>query len=141
MQTRPTTRIFIDSSVFIAASISDRGSARDLLVRGVSNEFALVVSSLVLEETQRNLSRKAPRAVSFFEILLQNINAEVVDPSSELVMHRLKIVHPKDAPIVAASITAAVDFIASYDRKHLLTEAALIKSHFGIELVTPDVFR
>jgi predicted nucleic acid-binding protein len=138
MQTHLVTRVFIDSSVFIAASISVRGSARDLLIRGVRRELELIVSSLVLEETRRNITRKVPRALPSFEILLQTIGAEVIDPSSELVVRCEGIVHPKDAPIVAASVAASANFLASFDRQHLLTEADAVWNHFGVKLVTPD---
>lgn len=62
--------VCIDSSVFFAASMSARGFARDLLVAGLRGTVHLIISSLVLEETERNLRARAPRALPAFEILL-----------------------------------------------------------------------
>ncbi|HET8524248.1 MAG TPA: hypothetical protein VFL82_13515 [Thermomicrobiales bacterium] len=50
-----------------------------------------------------------------------------------------QIVVLKDAPIVAAAIWARADTLASYDRKHLLRQAATIHDHFGIIVATPEI--
>jgi predicted RNA polymerase sigma factor len=43
----------------------------------------------------------------------------------------------KDAPIVAGAVHALAKFLATYDRKHLLAQAALIQDRFGIAVGTP----
>jgi predicted nucleic acid-binding protein len=45
----------------------------------------------------------------------------------------------KDAPIVAAALTAQVDYLVTYDRKHLLAQAERIRSAYNLAVVTPDV--
>lgn len=62
-------RVFIDSSVLFAAALSEHGPARQLLVKGLQGSFRLFLSDLVIEETKRNLLRKAPRALPFFDLL------------------------------------------------------------------------
>jgi hypothetical protein len=49
--------------VLIAAAISSTGAARELIVASLRREVLLSLSSLVLQETARNLARKAPAAL------------------------------------------------------------------------------
>lgn len=57
-------KVFLDSSVLIAAAISSKGSARDLIMKSFSGELKLIISDLVIEETQKNLAKKVPEALS-----------------------------------------------------------------------------
>ena len=44
----------------------------------------------------------------------------------------------KDAPIVAAAVHAGAHYLATYDRRHLLSQAEQIRAHFRIATMTPD---
>ena len=136
---RPSpTRVFVDASVLFPASLSPTGSARELIVAGVFGRVSLVLSPFVVEETRRNLSRKAPPALPFFEAFLARGVVHVVDPPAALVRRVAEEIEPKDAPIVAGAVHAEVRFLATYDRKHLLAHAALIRVTFGIAVETPE---
>ena len=137
-RTRQPLRVFLDSSVFMAAAISASGSARQLLLLGLQREFLLSVSALVLEETERNLSRKAPQALPAFGLLHAAINLAIVEPSRTQVLRAAKVVDVKDAPIVAGAVRARATYLATYDRRHLLTKRAEIEAAFGIRTTTPD---
>lgn len=50
-----------------------------------------------------------------------------------------EVVVAKDAPIVAGARAAGVDFVATYDRKDLLSKQAEILAAFGLVVVTPDI--
>jgi predicted nucleic acid-binding protein len=132
------TRIFIDASVLFAAALSDTGFARDLILAGSRGELSLVLSAFVIEETRRNLGAKAPRALPFLETFLALDLMQVVDPPAVLVQQVGADIALKDAPIVAGAVHAAVEFLATYDRKHLLAQAALIRDRFGITVGTPE---
>ena len=136
-QTKPD-KLFIDSSVLIAAAISSKGSARDLMMKSLRGEIKIAISDLVLEETQRNLTKKAPKALPALQLFLQILNPEVVSPTKSLVLKVAKAVELKDAPIVAAAITSHADCLVSYDKKHLLQQKKKIKSNFYIKVTTPD---
>lgn len=131
-------RVFIDSSVLIAGAISGSGNARELLLLGARGMVELVVSVDVLTETKRNLNRKVPHAVSSFELLRDTLFPSIVHPDSELVREVAAHVAAKDAPIVAAAILAQVEFLATYDQRHLIREAAEIQARFGLVVTTPD---
>ncbi len=132
------SKLFIDSSVLIAASISSTGSARNLIISSIDNKFKIVVSDLVLEETVRNLTNKAPKALPALQLFLEALNPEVVSPSKSLVMKVSRVIELKDAPIVAGAITAKAEYLVSFDRKHLLQHNKEIRTHFKVKVVAPD---
>ncbi len=132
------SKIFVDSSVLISAAISSTGSARDLIKSSLNNEIVVIVSNLVLEETQRNLTSKAPEALDALRYFLEALNPEVVIPGKTLVRKVSKIVDLKDAPIVAGAIFSKADYLVSFDRKHLLAHKREIEIHFKVKVVTPD---
>jgi predicted nucleic acid-binding protein len=132
------TRIFVDTSVLFAAARSETGFARDLIVAGARGDLALILSRYVIEETRRNLANKAPRARPYFDIFLAFGHVQLVDPPAALVRQIAADIALKDAPIVAGAIHAETKFLATYDRKHLLAQAPLIKDRFGIIVETPE---
>jgi predicted nucleic acid-binding protein len=136
--TGKATSTLVDSSVLIAAAISARGAARDLLLEGLRGRRTLHLSTLVLLETERNLRKKQPAALPAFEGFRAALTAAVVDPPVALVRRVAGVVAPKDAPIVAAALEAGAAYLASYDRKHLLRQREAIKAEFGLIVATPD---
>ena len=132
------SKVFIDSSVLIAAAISSKGSARDLIIKSLHGEFEIVISDLVIEETQRNLVNKAPKALSALQLFLEALNPEVVSPTKTLISKTAKVIEAKDAAIVAGAILSKADYLVSYDRKHLLQLKEKIKINFQVRVVTPD---
>ena len=131
-------KAFIDSSVLIAAAISPSGSARDLIMKSFREEIKVIISDLVLEETKRNLTNKAPKALPALQLFLEVLNPEVVSPSKILVLKVSKVIALKDAPIVAGAVTSRADYLVTYDKKHLLQHKKEIETNFKIQVVTPS---
>lgn len=127
---------FLDASVLIPAAISGRGTSRDLLGAGRRGAVRLVASQDVLDEAERNLFRKRPEAIRTFWD--QRDLLEIVAPGRDLVIEIARRIEPKDTPVVAGAIVAGATYLVSYDRRHLLREADLIRQAYGIEVVTPD---
>lgn len=133
-----TARVFIDSSVFFAASLSATGNARRLILLGFRGTLKLYISPLVWEETERNLVRKAPEAVPVFQLWRDILPAHLVSPTKSLVLRVGEAILLKDAPIVAGAIEARAQYLATYDQKHLLSQSERIEADFGIIAATPD---
>lgn len=131
-------RIFVDASVLFAASHSQSGFARDLVVAGVRGQATLVLSPFVIEETRRNLLRKAPSALPFLEAFLALGLVHAVEPPAALVRQVAMTIVLKDAPVVAGAIHDAVTFLATYDRKDLLSKRQEILTAFGVTIATPE---
>ena len=135
--TRPR-KVFIDSSVLIAAAISETGAARAVIIEGMRGTLELFLSSLVLEETERNLVRKAPAAVPAFRLFAETFPVGSMDPSRAQILQASRVVDPKDAPIVAAAVRVRAEYLATYDRRHLLAYKESIQARFDVMVSTPD---
>ena len=129
---------FVDSSVLFAAALSLAGSARDLIKAALTQRIDLVLSPFVLAEVERNLSKKAPSAREAFYSFTQSAVFRLIDPPASLVQDIARAIEPKDAPIVAGTLTAKADYLAIYDRKHLLAQADIVRELYRIVVCTPD---
>jgi predicted nucleic acid-binding protein len=130
-------RIFMDSSALFAAILSSRGAARELIRLAVNDEIELVISEDVVIETRRNIERKAPELHSLFDSLLDALDPEIrPSPSKKEVTAAEEYVSKKDAFIVAAAINAKVDFVATFDRQHLI-DPPQVSLRSGMNIETP----
>jgi len=129
-------RVFIDSSVFFSAAYSEKGASRELLLMGARGEVILVLSSLVLEETRRNLSEVSPDLAMLFDLIVDAIPFELIQPTKDEVVLAAKMVEIKDAPILAAARKAGADLLVTLDKKHLLGKPELVK-FVGMPIVVP----
>jgi predicted nucleic acid-binding protein len=134
---KPPRSVFLDSSVLYAAAFSETGPARRLLLKGFSGSITLSISELVLEETKRNLTKNAPLALPSFSLITGLLSQQTVHPTKAEVLRAAKIVHLKDAAIVAAAAKGKVEYLATHDVKHLLNHATAIEQAYGIIVLTP----
>ena len=131
-------RVFVDTTVLFAAVYSSTGSARDLIRLATEEKVQLIVSQRVLIEMERNLQKKAPDQLPAYRLLLAAVVPEMADEPAELAQSIATYVVSKDAPIVAAAVHAQVDYLVTYDRKHLLDRPEVAQQS-GLAIVTPDV--
>ena len=136
-QTKGPARVFIDSSVLYAAALSPTGPARRLILKGFEEEITLFISDLVLEETERNLQLKAPQALPLFSIFCSLLYPNLTHATKAAVLRAARIVHSKDAPIVAAAARVKAEYLATHDLRHLLSHREEIENSYGIKVLTP----
>lgn len=129
-------RVFIDSSVLIAASYSPTGASREIIRQAIQGKTELVISNLVLEETRQNLSIKAPEALPAYQQFLDAIPFETISPTKRQVLEAARYTDLKDAPIVAAAKRARVDYLVSLDRHHLVGVPE-VAHRSGLKIVLP----
>ena len=96
----------------------------------------MYASSLVLIESERNLSIKYPDALSTYQMLRAGLT-NLVTPPLPLVRRVGGVVAGKDAPIVAAAALVNANYLVTFDRRHLLDRRDLIRSSFGVAVGTP----
>lgn len=133
------SKVFLDTSVLFSAVYSQQGAARDLIRIAIQGKVELVVSALVLEETERNIVKKASHKLETYKTFVNTVGFTVIDdPTKEEVAAALVYTVLKDAPIVAAAIKAQPDYLATYDRKDLL-DPPQVTAQSGLNIVTPDV--
>lgn len=130
--------IFLDSSALIAGIISETGAAHVLLQLGETEDIALTISELVLNETERSIARKSPENLGNAKKEIQKSNIKVLqDPSRKEIQANLYLMDdPDDVPILLAAIKAKVDYLATHDHKHFLDDPKVAEKS-GIRIGTP----
>lgn len=131
-------RIFADTNVLIAGADSRSGASRAVLMMAEIGLIQLVVSHQVLNEAERNIRKKLPRALPNFAEQMAYLNLEVhADPSREEAARWESVIEPKDAAILAVAVAAKVNRILSLNTKDFTQEVA---AACGIPIQTPAHF-
>ena len=125
-------RVVLDTNVLVSAIISD-GKPRELLKRGISKQFCIVASDLILKELEIVLRRpkfKTSEDEVHRIILALMQTAEVIN-----VISKLRVVKKdhKDDMIIATAYNGKADMIVSGD-SHLLT----LEEFRGIKIITVE---
>lgn len=128
-------KIFLDSTVLFSACVSESGASREIIRWGMRAKVEIILSDLVLLEVRRNLKQKHPQGLLYLQQIEDNLLYFLVIPTLENIREAQTYTEFKDAPIVAAAKQAQVDFLASFDRKHLVgVEAVSQRVKFPIML-------
>lgn len=128
----------MDTSVWIAGTLSSRGASAVILDLGDKNEIEIVSSPDVFEEARRNLAQKYPLSLRVFLDHFGSIHPKLVQPDKKVILKAAKLINPFDAPILAAALAAKADFLITLDRKHFKASAVLEKAK--IEILLPGEF-
>lgn len=130
-------RVFADASVLIAGAASYTGASRALLTLAELGLITLITCPYVQEETRRNLALKLPDALPYFDNLHDSIPWEQVDdPPQEAVETWMQIIREKDAPVLAAAVSAAPNRFVTLDKADFL-DAPAVAERSGINICTP----
>ena len=129
------TIVFLDASCLFAAALSATGGSRELLHLGFIGKLRLVISPFVIEEARRNLALKAPMALPALEAFIAAAPLTVVEETPDDAWPEARFTESKDAPVVAAAVTAGASFLASFDRAHLVGNAR-IEQATGLRICT-----
>ena len=131
-------RIFVDANVLIAGADSRSGASNAILQLAEVGLFGLVVSRQVLDEAERNVRKKLPRALPNLAALLAQLPFEIVpDPAAADCLRWVDIIELKDTPILAAAVLANVDRLVTLNTKDFTPEVAQAS---GLSIQTPSAF-
>jgi len=130
----PSRRVFLDSNVLISALIGEPDSAPAILVDWMmSGQLgALLTSRCNLQEVERNLARKLPRALPVWRQFLNTSGIIVVPCKKEPI----KGINTKDTAIVASAIAAKSSHFVTGD-KRLIEEMKKLSESFSPLPMTP----
>jgi len=131
-------RVFLDTNVLVSALYSPGGPPAEILRRHIDGRIIAVVSRQVVDELIRAVGRKLPEALPLLRDLLLSAPPEIVaDPSAEEVEQLASSVNRPDAPLLAAAVSAGVDYLVSGDAA-FLREARRLKP--ALVPITPRQF-
>jgi hypothetical protein len=101
-------RLFLDTSVLLAAAGSGRGASRFLITESPVQEWVLVTANYCAEEARRNLAKLGRSAEGTW--------TKMVAPALELTAVRLALDRPlllpkaKDLPVVISALAARCEW-------------------------------
>ena len=131
-------RVFVDANVLIAGADSRSGASNAVLRLAEVGLFQLVVCRQVLDEAERNLRKKLPRALPNFAAQLSQLSLEIrEDPESAAFLRWADVIEAKDAPILEAAVSAGVDRFVTLNTKDFTPEVAATS---GLTIQTTSEF-
>lgn len=77
--------VVVDSSVFFAAAYPTTGTAHDLPQSAIHGQVTLVLSQNVIEETERNILKRAAHAHPAFLVFRDDLPYQRSDPAEALL--------------------------------------------------------
>lgn len=138
---RAGLRLFLDANVFIAAAGSQAGASALVLALCRHGDAKAVTSRLVLLEAERNIREKlGPETLLRFYREIAELDLELV---GALTPHEIaaqsRIIHPKDAHVLAAALKGQVEVLLTLDRKHFLSPPVR-EAGLPFQVTTPGDF-
>lgn len=131
-------RVFVDANVLIAGTDSQSGASNAVLKLAEVGLFQLVVCTQVLDEAERNLRKKLPRALPNFAAQMARLHLEILpDPTPEQVKPWQDIIETKDAPILCAAVVSHADRFITLNTKDFTPSVA---EQSGLTIQTPAEF-
>jgi predicted nucleic acid-binding protein len=127
-------RLFLDTSVLLAACGSDRGASREIFRRASERGLVLMASPYVLEEVLANLPDFPGAATGDWA----RLRPQLVLVDDLLTLDRPAIFEPaKDRPILFSALAWA-DVLLTLDRADF--GALLGSTFYGLTILTPGAF-
>lgn len=129
-------RLFLDTSVLLAAAGSAKGASRFLVTEAAGFGWQLLSSGYCAEETRRNLPKLERAAATAW--------TKEIAPRVRLVRTRVSLDKPlvlakaKDRPVVITALAARADWLLTLDEADF--HRRLGRVVYGLRLATPGEF-
>lgn len=134
-------KVFLDSSVLVAASGSTSGASALILGYCRNLKIKGYVSLDVIGEARKNINLKfGAKEKGRFKFFLKYAKLTLTDqPTIEKISESEGVINVKDAPILAAYKDSPARFLITLDRKHFL-KPQVAKFVKGQKILTPGEF-
>ena len=129
-------RLFLDTSVLLAASGSAKGASRFLITKASAHGWGLISSDYCEEETTHNLPKIGRSAATAW--------AKQIKPQVRILAPSLALDKPlvfpkaKDRPVVIAALAVEADWLLTLDEGDFHTK--LGREVYGVSIATPGEF-
>ncbi|NCS99824.1 putative toxin-antitoxin system toxin component, PIN family [Candidatus Falkowbacteria bacterium CG_4_9_14_3_um_filter_38_19] len=135
-------RVFVDSSILIAALLSSRGGSFYILTQ-LKDEFQFQINDYTLEEIFKVLDKKfysQKKLKNYLFLLLGLAKIEVLsNPPKVLVKRLTKVINKEDAPILASAL-ANSNYLLTLDKDFLNEKLRNFARENSILILTPKEF-
>jgi predicted nucleic acid-binding protein len=131
---RKNLKVFLDTSVIIAAVLSPTGGARQVFYLGEAGVLDLLIGPNVLREADAVVRSKAPGSLPLLAQLLAAGRVETSSqPTREQIEHARELVlYRPDAHVLAEATAARPDWFITHDKEHFLNLGSDINVSFKI---------
>lgn len=127
-------RLFLDTSVLLAASGSDRGASREIFRRGAASGWVLLTTPYVIEEVHANLPEMPVGATAEWA----RLRPELTLMDDVLTLDRASVFEPaKDRPILFSAL-AWSQVLLTLDRADF--GKLFGATFYGLSIMTPGMF-
>ncbi len=117
----PQYRVFFDTSVYIAALISPKGAAGELIRLAEAGVIRMVVSQEVIIEADRVLSVKFPELILESRKLWKHLGPEIApDPTGTQIKPFLDKLPKSDASILCSAHLAKVSVFVTWNTRDFM---------------------
>ncbi len=129
-------RLFLDTSVLLAAAGSAKGASRFLVTEAAKQDWQLLSSDYCAEETRRNLPKIGRAAATAW--------LKEIAPRVRLVRTSVSLDKPlvftktKDRPVVITALAARAEWLLTLDEADF--HRKLGREVYGLRLATPGEF-
>lgn len=132
-------KVFIDSSVLFTMCDSSRGASRELLNLAQNGYIQLITSTYAFTETEISLTfNEKFKAVELLLKVKELPVWQIVDATPQEYLSAFHTTpDKKDVSIVASAKKADIDFLISFDKKHL--HIPTVEAYIDRPVVTPDI--
>lgn len=111
-------RLFLDANVLFSAARTPEGRAAALVTLAKARRCTLVCSIQAMEEARRNLLLKNPEQLGRFERIVARVVLCAEGYPQTVAWAQSLGLPEKDAPILAAAVSARADALVTGDRTH-----------------------
>jgi len=129
-------RLFLDTSVLLAASGTEQGASRFLISQANALNWVLVSTHYCAEEARRNLAKVGHSATEAWS----SIVSPAVEFTATLVALDKPLVFPraKDRPVVISALAAQCEWLLTLDERDF--QGNLGHQVYGMAISTPGKF-
>ena len=132
----PQYRVFFDTSVYIAALLSPKGAAGELIRLVEAGVIQMVVSQEVIIEADRVLSLKFPLLIQESRKLWKNLRPQIApDPTSSQMKPFIKKLPNADASILCSAHLSKVSVFVTWNTRDFM--APDVSSLVDFPIVVP----
>ena len=129
-------RVFFDTSVYIAALLSPKGAAGELVRLAEAGIVRMVISEEVVIEADRVLAAKFPELIQESRRLWKHLGPEIVpNPTISQIKPFLARLSPGDASILCAAHVANVAAFVTWNTRDFMAHG--VASLVGFPIVVP----
>jgi len=135
--TQKKPRVFLDTSVIIAAVLSPSGGAHQVFQLGEIGVLDLIAGPNVIREADDVVRRNVPASLPLLAQLLAagRLITSKIPTKNQIEKAQSHLLYTPEAHVLAEALAAQPDWFITHDKEHFLNRRSNFQ--FGFEIGTP----